>query len=140
MADIRDWGAFIRSRWDWTRFGYEHGFPRGARFSDNDAWLSLDGGATRVKIECKLYDGAGIIPKPDGGQLRTLREDAAIAGCTVLVLYGCGICDNPFALHQVMPRPPDRFEDWRGLDLAERRKRLKTEIDRAAGLYPGPHA
>ena len=43
MADIRDWGAFIRSRWDWHRLGYEDGWPRGIAFSDTDGWVSVDG-------------------------------------------------------------------------------------------------
>lgn len=137
MADIRDWGAFIRSRWDWHRLGYEDGWPRGIAFSDTDGWVSVDGGRRRLKLECKLYDGTGIIPKPDGGQLRTFREDATIPGITVLVMYGCPTCDHPFALHQIAARPPDRFEDWRGLDKADAHKRLKAEFDRAVGLH-GP--
>lgn len=133
MADIRDWGAFIRSRWDWTRYGYEHGFPRGCQFTDLDAAIEFDG--RRLLIETKSWDGTGIVPKPapDSGQLRFLRDEAGLSK-TVLILYGCGACNDPYAIHQIFRRPPDRFEDWRGLEKEERRKLLKQEIDRAMGL------
>lgn len=133
MADVKDWGAFIRGRWNWTRFGYEKDFPRGCQFTDLDAAVEFDG--HRLLIEAKLWDGTGIVPKPgpDDGQLRLLRDEAGL-GKTVLILYGCGVCNDPYAIHQIYRRPPDRFEDWRGLDKEERRKLLKQEIDRAMGL------
>lgn len=132
MADIRDFGAFIRGRWDWTKYGYERGFPRGCQFTDLDAAVEFDG--RRLLIETKSYDGSGIIPKPDGGQLRFLRDEAGL-GKTVLILYGCGVCNDPYAIHQIYRRAgDDRFEDWRGFEKEERRKLLKQEIDRAMGL------
>lgn len=133
MADIRDWGKFIRSRWDWARFGYQDGFPRGCQFTDLDAAVEFDG--RKLYVECKQWDGTGIIPSlpPGNGQLRFLRAHAGL-GRTVLIVYGCGVCDNPWAVHQVYRQPPDRFEDWRGMDLGERRKRFKGEIDHAMGL------
>jgi hypothetical protein len=131
--DIRDWGKFIRGRWDWTRSGYEAGFPRKCQFTDLDAALEFDG--HRLVIETKHYDGVGDLPgKPDDGQLRFLRDEASL-GKTVLVLYGCGSCNDPHAMHELgTARAADRFEDWRGLGKPERRKRLKYEIDRAMGL------
>lgn len=129
--DVRNWGSFIRGRWDWTRFGYEAGFPRGSGFSDLDAVVEFDG--RRLLIEAKAYDGTGDLGKPEGGQLRLLRDEAGL-GKTVLVIYGCGVCNDPYAIHQIYRRPPDRFEDWRGREKEERRKLLKYEIDRAMGL------
>jgi hypothetical protein len=131
MGDVRDWGAFIRGRWDWTRHGYEKGFPRSCQFSDLDAVVEFDG--KRLLIEAKSYDGQGIIPKPEGGQLYLLRSEAGL-GRTVLIVYGCGVCNDPYAIHQIYPRHPDRFEDWRGFEKQERRKLLKEEIDKAMGL------
>lgn len=132
MGDIRDWGAFLRGRWNWTKYGYERGFPRNCQFTDLDAAVEFDG--RRLVIETKHYDGTGMLGKPEGGQLRFLRDEAAL-GKTVLVLYGCGACDDPYAIHQIGARPSeDRFEDWRGRDKEERRKLLKDEINRAMGL------
>jgi hypothetical protein len=131
MGDVRDWGKFIRGRWDWKRFGYEQGFPRNCGFTDVDAATEFDG--RRLVIEAKGYDGTGIIPKPEGGQLDLLRDEAGL-GKTVFIVYGCGVCNDPYAIHQVYRRPPDRFEDWRGRDKEERRKLFKAEIDRAMGV------
>jgi hypothetical protein len=131
MADIKDWGAFIRGRWNWTRYGYEAGFPRGCQFTDVDAAVEFDG--RRLVIETKSYDGTGPIFKPEGGQIRYLRDEAGL-GKTVFILYGCGACNDPYAVHQIMRRPPDPFHDWRGKEKEERRKLLKYEIDRAMGL------
>jgi hypothetical protein len=136
MADVRDWGAFLRGRWDWTKHGYEKGFPRGCQFTDLDAAVEFDG--RRLKIETKSYDGTAIIPKPSGGQLYFLRDEAARDGSTVLIVYGCGVCNDPYAIHQINARPPDRFEDWRGRDKDIRQKLLKQEIDRALGLPENP--
>jgi hypothetical protein len=140
MADVRDWGAFIRSRWDWTRFGYEKGFPDGCQFSDIDAATEFQRAACggRLVIEAKAYDGTGIIPSiydaKDTGQRLLLRDEAKL-GKAVLVVYGCGACNDPYAMHHLGPgRKADRFEDWRGYGKEERRKRLKHEIDRALGL------
>lgn len=135
--DVRNWGSFIRGRWDWQRFGYEDGFLRGSGFSDLDAVVEFDG--RRLLIEAKSYDPAAphpanIIPKPEGGQLRLLRDEAGL-GKVVFVVYGCGVCNDPYAMHQIYRvHGDDRFEDWRGLDKEERRKKLKYEIDRALGL------
>jgi hypothetical protein len=134
MGDVRNWGKFIRGRWDWTAFGYERGFPRNCQFSDLDAVVEFDG--RRLLIECKAYDGQGVIPSPDGGQLRLLRSEAG-PGRTVLVVYGCGVCNEPYALHEIYRAGPPRFEDWRSLSTPERRRRLKAEINRAMGLGAG---
>lgn len=140
MADVRDWGKFIRGRWDWSASGYEDGFPRGCQFTDLDATVEFDG--ERLVIETKHYDGTGHLPGdgyPPGmsaGQLRFLRDEAA-AGKSVLVLYGCGPCNDPHVLYVLgATRGEDRYEDWRGRDKLERRKLLKAEIDRAVGLRP----
>lgn len=136
MADVRDWGRFIRGRWDWTRFGYEVGFPRGCQFTDVDASVEFD--KRQLVIECKAWDGDGILPsiydEKSTGQRRQLRDEAAL-GKTVFVLYGCGVCNDPYALHVIAPvRAEDIFVDWRGRDKAERRRLLKSAIDRAVGL------
>ena len=85
MADIRDWGRFIRGRWEWTRFGYETGFKRGCQFTDRDAAIEFD--VHRLVIETKQNDGFGAFNYPDTGQLLFLRDEAAL-GKTVIVLYG----------------------------------------------------
>jgi hypothetical protein len=59
MSDIQDWGAFMRGRWHWTRFGYEYGFPRGCQFSDIDAVVEFNG--RMLFIEAKSYDGIGSL-------------------------------------------------------------------------------
>lgn len=140
MGDVRDWGKFIRGRWDWGRFGYEDGFPDGCQFSDIDAATEFhrDTCGGRLVIEAKAWDGEDLIPsiydQKDTGQRLLLRDDARL-GKTVFVVYGCGVCNDPYALHVLgASRPEDRFEDWRGLTRQERRKLLKAEIDRALGL------
>lgn len=135
MADIRDWARFIRGRWDWTRFGYEKGFPRGCQFTDVDA--ALEFGGDRLVIEPKQYDGVGPVPDlPPTGQLRYLQDEAKL-GKTVLVLYGCGVCDDPYAVYDVGRKEwfiwrEDETCEW--LDKQERRSRLKRHVDRAMGL------
>jgi len=126
MADVRNWASFIRGRWDWTRFGYEAGFPRGCQFTDVDAVVEFDGRA--LMIEGKQWDGEGDRPdKPSTGQMLYLKYEVE-AGKTVLVLFGCGCCNNPWAVYDV---GRDEWFDWRGLELADRRTRLKHHIDRA---------
>lgn len=132
MADIRDWGRFIRGRWNWTECGYEDGFPRGCQFTDIDAALEFDG--HRLVIEPKYHDGIGPCDYPPDGQLRFLRDEVRL-GKAVIVLYGCAGCNSPQAVRVLGTcRAEDRWEDWRGRDLAERRKLLKGEIDQAMGL------
>lgn len=132
MADIRDWGKFIRGRWEWTRFGYEAGFPRGCQFTDLDAAIEFDG--NRLVIEPKHHDGFGSCDYPDTGQLLFLRDEAKL-GKTVFVLYGCGACNDPQAIRYIGPvKAEDRWLDWRGLDKEQRRKLLKQEIDTAMRL------
>jgi hypothetical protein len=136
MADVRDWGRFIRGRWNWTAFGYEDGFPRNSQFTDVDSSVEFDD--RRLVIECKGWDGDGIIPSIYGdkstGQRMHLRDEAKL-GKTVFVLYGCGVCNDPYALHILGPsKHDDLFVDWRGLDRPERRKLLKRAIDEALGL------
>jgi len=136
MADVRDWGRFIRGRWDWTRHGYEAGFPRGCQFTDVDATVEFDG--ARLVIEAKDYDGLGLLPSIYDsrctGQRRLLRDEAAL-GKRVFVIYGCGVCNDPYAMHELAAhRENDRFADWRGRDKEERRKLFKAEIDQALGL------
>lgn len=132
MADVRDWGAFIRGRWDWHRFEYDKGFPRSCQFSDIDAATEFDGQA--LVIEPKHHDGFGPCPYPENGQLGLLRDDVR-RGKTVFVLYGCATCNSPQALRILgSARADDKWLDWRGRDIEERRKLFKEEIDRAVGL------
>lgn len=133
MADINDWAAFIRGRWDWTRGGYEKGFPRKCQFTDSDATIEFDGQC--LEIECKHHDGIGSCEYPDTGQLLSLR-DKVRRGITVFILYGCGPCNSPQALRILGDqKSEDYFEDWRQVaDITERRKLLKEAIDIALGL------
>lgn len=134
MADVRDWGKFIRGRWDWTRYGYERGFPRGCQFTDIDATVEFDG--HRLVIEPKHHDGIGACDYPDMGQLLLLRDEVKL-GKAVLVLYGCGACDSPQAVRILgRVKSEDVWHDWRGKDIEERRKLLKEQIDIAMGLTP----
>lgn len=130
MSDIRDWGKFVRGRWDWTRCGYEAGFPRGCQFTDIDASIEFDG--HRLMIETKSYDGIGDLPHPPPlGQWRFLRDEVK-QGKEVLIVYGCGVCDDPYAVYDVRR---DRLFDWRGkYDKEVRRRLLKRAIDGALGL------
>lgn len=133
MADIRDWGKFIRGRWDWTASGFEKNFPRGCQFTDVDAAVEFDG--RMLLIETKHHDGVGSCEYPDTGQLLALRAEVKL-GKTVFILYGCGPCSSPQALRILgKKRPDDRFIDWRGIpSIEERRKLLKYQIDLAQGL------
>lgn len=129
MSDVRDWAAFIRGRWDWTKHGYEQNFPRGCQFTDVDATVEFDG--RRLVIEGKHHDGSDKpLSLPPLGQLRSLQEEVA-QGRTVLVLFGCGACNNPVALYDVGRKS---WHDWRECSLGSRRQRLKNHIDRAMGL------
>jgi len=111
MSDIRDWGKFIRGRWDWTSGGYEEGFPRGCQFTDVDGDIEFDG--CRLELETKHWDGVGERPPlPLTGQLRKL-QDAVSLGKSVLVLYGCGPCNDPRAVYDV---GRNEWFDWTGLD------------------------
>lgn len=132
MADIKDFAALIRGRWQWKSFGYEESFPRGCGFTDVDATTEFDG--RRLVIEPKHHDGTGPCPYPDDGQLGLLRDEVRL-GKAVIVLYGCGVCNSPQAARILgTTRKEDAWKDWRGLDIEERRKLLKQEIDRALGL------
>lgn len=133
MADIRDWGRFVRGRWDWSKFGYERGFPRGCQFTDIDAAIEFDGKA--LVIEPKHYDGDGPLGLPPTGQLLFLKAEVRL-GKTVLVLYGCGVCNDPYAVYDVGREEWFQWRDQAGewLSRSERRKRLKNHIDRAMGL------
>jgi len=134
MSDIRDWFAFIRGRWDWTRGGYEQSFPRGCQFTDIDAAVEFDG--RWLVIEPKHYDGIGELPRRIPSGQRMLLEQEAGLGKTVFVLYGCGPCNDPYAIEYVSepPIPGQRLFDWRGCDKLTRRSRLRAHIERAMGL------
>lgn len=138
MGDVRDWGKFIRGRWDWTRFGYESSFPRRIAFTDMDAAVEIDG--HRLLIETKHHDGLMLgCDYPDTGQLLFLRDEAA-QGKLVMVLYGCGACDDPQAVRYIAPtKQEDQFHDWRGKPKAERRQLLHVAINRAVGIDPKPN-
>lgn len=118
-----------------TETAYEKGFPRGCQFTDLDGAIEFDG--RRLVIEPKHHDGIGPCDYPDAGQLGFLRDEVSL-GKTVIVLYGCGPCNSPFAVRILgQDRTADRWEDWRDWQvypLAERRRLLKVEIDRALGL------
>src|SRR5258707_11328042 len=132
MADIKNWAALIRGRWDWTRFRYEEGFPGGCQFTDIDATTEFAG--RFLVIEPKHHDGTGPMPYPDTGQLILLRKEVRF-GKAVIVLYGCGVCNSPQGIRVLgESRQGDRWEDWRGRDIEVRRKLLKHEIDQAMGL------
>jgi hypothetical protein len=133
MADIQDWGKFLRGRWDWTAGGYEKGFPRGSQFTDVDAAVEFDG--QMLEIETKHHDGTGSCEYPKAGQLISLRKDVEL-GKTVFILYGCGPCNSPWALRILgLSREGDVFIDWRGIpSIEERRKLLKEQIDLAQGI------
>lgn len=143
MADVRNWEAFIRGRWPWTRYGYEKGFPRGCQFTDVDALVEFDG--NRLMIEAKQWDGIGARPPqlPTGQQL-ALGVESADEGKTVFVLYGCASCDDPMWVtvkkRQTDPdRPryllPDEQYDLRDMGgRTERRRALKLLIDQAMGV------
>lgn len=133
MSDIRNWGQFIRGRWDWTKFGYEKGFPRNCQFTDIDASVEFNGRG--LFVECKAYDGEGYLPGIDVGQSRYLdwlvSEHPA---STVFILFGCGACNDPYAVRNVTT---GEFHDWRGMEKTVRRKALKAFIDQAMGLRDG---
>jgi len=133
VADIRDWGAFLRGRWDWSRGGFEKGFPRGCQFTDVDASIEFDG--QMLLVETKHHDGIGPCQYPDTGQLISLRAEVKL-GKTVFVLYGCGPCNSPQALRILGARKEDdQFFDWRMIpSIEERRRLLKQRIDLAMGL------
>lgn len=133
MGEIRDWGAFLRGRWDWTRGGFEKGFPRGCQFTDVDACVEFDG--KMLVIETKAHDGTGSCEYPPQGQLISLRKEVEL-GKTVFVIYGCGPCMSPQALRILgLTKPDDQFIDWRNIPSVEhRRGLLKQQIDIAMGL------
>jgi hypothetical protein len=139
VSDIKNWSAFIRGRWDWTRGGYERDFPRGCQFTDVDATTEFDG--HRLVIEPKHYDGLGDLPGIPTGQRRYLQDEAGL-GKVVFVLYGCGPCNDPHAIEYISdpPVPGRRLYDWRGSDKQRRRKQLKKHIDVALGLSPSDGA
>lgn len=135
MADIRDWGAFIRGRWDWTRNGYERGFPRNCQFTDIDASIEFDG--KHLIIETKHHDGTGDFPPPypPTGQLIALRSEVSRFGKSVLILYGCASCNTPECLCVLgATRNQDKWHDFRMYSAEDRRKALKYQIDLALGL------
>lgn len=87
----------------------------------------------RLVIEAKQYDGVGDLPGwPSDGQMRFLRDEAAL-GKTVLVLWGCGVCNDPYAVLDVR-RDGQQLYDWRGRSKNDRRAQLKLHIGRAMGL------
>lgn len=133
MADIRDWGKFIRGRWNWTSAGFENGFPRGCQFTDVDASVEFNG--RMLLVETKHHDGVGPCDYPDTGQLLSLRAEVKL-GKTVFILYGCGPCSSPQALRILgASRDSDKWIDWRGIpSIEERRKLYKHQIDIAMGL------
>lgn len=132
MADIRDWGKFIRGRWNWTSFGYEKGFPRGCQFTDIDAATEFNGHS--LVIEAKDYDGEGIPGEIPTGQMGQLRDDVK-RGKAVFVLWGCACCNDPYILlHVGVQRGGDERLDWRGKPRDWRRAELKRQIDQAMGL------
>lgn len=129
MADIRDWELFMRGRWKWTAYGYDKGFPRGCSFSDVDAITEFDGHT--LYIEAKHWDGVGNVPAVDTGTLLLLKHVAEQPDVTVLLLWGCAPCNDPWAVRNMAT---DEFHDWRGLTKPERRRAFKAVIDRAQGL------
>ena len=145
MGDIRDWGKFIRGRWNWTSGGYESGFPRRCQFTDVDASIEFDG--RFLLIETKHHDGVILgMDWPDDGQLAALRAEAAL-GKSVFVVYGCGPCNSPQGLRILgATKSTDKWFDWRTTpchcgcgkkviqSVEERRRLLKEQIDIAMGL------
>lgn len=123
MSDVRDWGQFIRGRWDWKRYGYEAGLPRRCGFGDIDAALEL--GGRHLIIEAKSWDGEGARPELSFGQGTALRH-LADEKRTVWVLWGCAGCNNPLAVQSLNSGAE---HDWRELPLGERRSEMKRLID-----------
>ncbi len=135
MGDINDWAAFVRGRWDWTKGGYERGFPRGCQFTDVDAAVEFDGRS--LVMEAKHWDGQGPIPRLSEGQ-RLFLLDEVRRGKTALVVFGCGSCNDPWAVRSMNT---GKLHDWRDIiTKEERRLRLKLLIDQAMGLRSGLEA
>lgn len=128
MADVRDWAAFIRGRWNWTSFGYEKNFPRGCQFTDIDAYTNFDGRS--LSVETKQWDGIGKVPVIPTGQLRAYK-DAAGQTDTVLIVWGCACCNDPLAILNV---GTGEFADLRAHTKPERRQFLSASFDKAMGL------
>lgn len=134
MADIRDYAAFVRSRWDWHKFGYEDGFPGRCGFGDIDAALEFRNHA--LVVESKIWDGQGLRPPVQEGQVLLLRDEVN-RGKTALIVYGCGICDDPWYIER-LTRVGKRPFDLHNMPLDERRRALKCEINQAMGLAAPP--
>lgn len=96
MADIRDWEKFKRGRWDWTRLGYEAGFPRGIQFTDLDATIEMNGHF--LFIETKHHEGEGEIPALQTGQRLYLERLAINPRHLVLVVYGDAAANHVWAV------------------------------------------
>lgn len=132
MADVQNWDRFIKGRWAWTSCGYEAGFTRNSQFGDLDAIVEFDGFI--LAIEAKHHDGNGPMDYPHAGQVAMLRTLVKL-GASVIVLYGLATLNDPFGIRRLgATKNDDRWEDWRGLPRASRRRLLKMEIDRALGL------
>lgn len=130
MADIRDWDAFKRGRWNWTAGGYEHGLGPCA-FGDIDAHLERRG--WHLFIEAKHYEnGRSMSLSIPTGQWIALRSLIA-NGHTVWLLLGDATANDPLFLrmwHQQVDGALGKVDDdYRQLPIEQRRERLRSRIN-----------
>lgn len=132
MGDIESWELYKRGRWDWTRHGYEKGFPNGSQFSDIDAAVEFD--QRFLMIESKHHELGTPLPRFEGGQ-RYMYRKLVDRGVTVLVLFGDAPNNDPHAIRTLgKTYPQDRLTSFERFDIADRQWRLKQAIDGAMGL------
>jgi hypothetical protein len=82
-------------------------------------------------IETKQWDGIDPFPGlPPRGQLLALQDEARL-GKSVFVLYGCGVCNDPYAVYDA---GRNAWHDWCSETKVQRRVNLKRLIDEAMGL------
>ena len=149
MADIRNWEAYKRGRWNWTSLGYEKQLERGCQLGDIDAHLESSG--QHLFIECKHWEDDGDHPLPpnahsprgiSGGQLQALRQLARKDGVTVWLFYGDATQNIPrYLVHLGTAGNASRSYDLMLLPLERRRVYLahligmwQAEADGRPGL------
>lgn len=141
MAEIRDFWL-KRHRWDWTKYGYEEGFPRKCAWSDIDGVVEFD--EKCAMYEFKRWDGEiGLehalaeIPR---GQ-RKLHQALRSTGASFFVLFGVPENDDPLAAFVVTSfagKYRGRWHDWRGVPIDVRRKELRGLVRALLDASEGP--
>lgn len=119
--------AIARERWNWTKFGYEQGFPGICQFADIDAVVEFDGRA--LAIECKHHDGVSGFERLKDGQWR-LQRRLVDAGWSAFTLYGDARTNEPWGIWHYGDRHP---RDLRRMTRRFRREILTDEINKAMG-------